>query len=203
MDDVMRRGNAVGPLVESWRSLDEQRRRFQGELDGLRQLSRSDTRLKTIVDKKSPEFAFARDELKALSTKIKEGEAKLDQLERDVEDLLLSIPNAPHASVPVGDDESANVVLHSWGDKPAFAFEPKAHWDVGEALGILDFVGGDVRALAGDIDDPAGLRIRIDSSFLKDFSELHVLSHRLRFIVPTPEHYHHTRIESTTICKYF
>jgi seryl-tRNA synthetase len=142
MDDVMRRGNAVAPLVESWRSLDEQRRRFQGELDGLRQLSRSDTRLKTIVDKKSPEFALARDELKALSTKIKEGEAKLDQLERDVEDRLLSIPNAPHASVPVGDDESANVVLHSWGDKPTFAFAPKAHWDVGEALGILDFAGG-------------------------------------------------------------
>jgi seryl-tRNA synthetase len=142
MDDVMRRGNAVAPLVESWRSLDEQRRRFQGELDGLRQLSRSDTRLKTIVDKKSPEFALARDELKALSTKIKEGEAKLNQLERDVEDKLLSIPNAPHSSVPVGDDESANVVLHSWGDKPTFAFAPKAHWDVGEALGILDFAGG-------------------------------------------------------------
>jgi seryl-tRNA synthetase len=44
--------------------------------------------------------------------------------------------------VPVGDDEAANVVHHTWGDKPTFAFAPKAHWDVGEALGILDFAGG-------------------------------------------------------------
>ena len=142
MADVLRRGNAVAPLVESWRSLDEQRRRLQGDLDGLRQQSNADTRMKSIVDKKSPEFAQARDEMKALSTAIKEGTTKLNQLERDVEDLLLSIPNAPHASVPVGDDESANPVLHTWGEKPAFAFAPKAHWDVGEALGILDFVGG-------------------------------------------------------------
>jgi seryl-tRNA synthetase len=142
MDDVLRRGNAVAPLVESWRSLDEQRRRFQGELDGLRQQANTDSRMKTIADKKSPEFAQARDEMKALSTAIKEGTLKLNQLERDVEDLLLSIPNAPHASVPVGDDEAANVVHHTWGDKPAFAFAPKAHWDVGEALGILDFTGG-------------------------------------------------------------
>src|SRR5450432_3738379 len=142
MDDVLRRGNEVVPLVARWRSLDEQRRRFQGELDGLRQQLNADTRMKTIADKKSPEFAQARDEMKALSTAIKEGTTKLNQLERDSEAALLLIPNAPHSSVPVGDDETANPVLHTWGDKPTFAFEPKPHWDVGEALGILDFAGG-------------------------------------------------------------
>ncbi|MEO8552950.1 MAG: serine--tRNA ligase [Kofleriaceae bacterium] len=142
MDDVLRRGGAFATQVEAWKSLDEHRRKLQGDLDGLRQRLKAANQGMAKLDKKSPEFAQTRDELKTLSTTIKEGETQLSQLERDVEGVLLTIPNAPHASVPVGDDESANPVLHTWGTKPSFEFQPKAHWDVGEALGILDFAGG-------------------------------------------------------------
>jgi seryl-tRNA synthetase len=142
MEDVLRRGGEVQQLVEAWRSIDEQRRKLQGELDGTRQRRNAANEGMAKLDKKSPEFATTRDELKALSTRIKEGEAQLSQLERDSEGLLLTIPNAPHSSVPEGADESANPVVHTWGDKPAFAFKAKPHWDVGEALGILDFAGG-------------------------------------------------------------
>ncbi|MCC6555152.1 MAG: serine--tRNA ligase, partial [Polyangiaceae bacterium] len=91
------------------------------------------------LDKKSPEFAAKREELKALSARIKEGEQRLGEAEKRLSDLLAGVPNVPHASVPDGAGSDDNVVVRTWGEKPAFSFEPKAHWDVGAALGILDF----------------------------------------------------------------
>jgi seryl-tRNA synthetase len=142
MDDVLRRGGDVATTVGSWKSLDERRRKLQAELDTSRQQSNAANKRVKDLDKKSPEFAAAIAELKPLAAKIKQGEAELAQLEREVAEQLLGIPNAPHASVPVGTSEADNPVLHTWGTKPTFAFAPKPHWEIGEALGILDFAAG-------------------------------------------------------------
>jgi seryl-tRNA synthetase len=142
MDAVLRRGGEIATAVREWKMLDERRRRLQSELDTSRQRRNSESERMAKLDKKSPEFTTARDELKTLSTKIKEGEGELASLEAESQARLLGIPNAPHASVPDGTDESANAVLHTWGDKPAFDFAPKAHWELGEALGILDAEAG-------------------------------------------------------------
>ncbi|HEX4453841.1 MAG TPA: serine--tRNA ligase [Kofleriaceae bacterium] len=142
MDDVLRRGPEVGPTVAAWKSLDEARRKLQNELDTARQQRNAGSDRMAKLDKKSAEFASARDELKALSTKIKDGEAELARLETESENGLFVIPNAPHASVPTGTSEHDNVPHHTWGEKPSFAFAPKPHWEVGEALGILDFNAG-------------------------------------------------------------
>jgi seryl-tRNA synthetase len=142
MDDVLRRGPEVGPVVAAWKSLDEARRKLQNELDTARQQRNAGSDRMAKLDKKSAEFASARDELKALSTKIKDGEAELARLEAESETALFVIPNAPHASVPTGTGEHDNVPHHTWGEKPSFAFAPKPHWEVGEALGILDYNAG-------------------------------------------------------------
>ncbi|HEY1549902.1 MAG TPA: serine--tRNA ligase [Kofleriaceae bacterium] len=142
MDDVLRRGPDVGPAVAAWKSLDEARRKLQNELDTARQQRNAGSDRMAKLDKKSAEFASARDELKSLSTKIKESEAELARLEAESEAALFVIPNAPHASVPSGTSEHDNVEHHKWGTKPSFDFAPKPHWEVGEALGILDFNAG-------------------------------------------------------------
>ena len=143
MDDVLRRGDPdVAAGVSAWKVLDEKRRRLQGELDGLRQQRNAANEKMSKLDKKGPEFAAARDELKTLSGRIKTGEAELQQVETDWEQSLFALPNAPHASVPTGTTEADNPVLHTWGHKPTFAFAPKPHWEVGEQLGILDFEAG-------------------------------------------------------------
>ncbi|CAN5478288.1 serine--tRNA ligase [soil metagenome] len=142
MDDVLRRGGEVAKVVGAWKILDEQRRKLQGELDGFRKQRNAANEGMAKADKKSPEFATMRDELKALSSRIKEGEAQLTLLEGQSEAELLNIPNAPHASVPDGASEADNPLLHTWGDKPSFAFQPRPHWEVGEQLGILDFNAG-------------------------------------------------------------
>jgi len=143
MDDVLRRGDPdVAAGVSAWKVLDEKRRRLQGELDGLRQQRNAANEKMSKLDKKGPEFAGARDELKTLSGRIKTGEAELQQVETDWEQSLFALPNGPHASVPTGTSEADNPVLHTWGHKPTFAFAPKPHWEVGEQLGILDFEAG-------------------------------------------------------------
>ena len=143
MDDVLRRGAAdVAARVAGWRSTDERRRKLQGELDSLRQTRNAANEKMARLDKKSAEFAAARDAMKALAARIKDGEAELAGLEAEVEQQLLMIPNAPHASVPVGAGEAENPVLHVWGEKPVFDFTPRPHDDLGKALGVFDFEGG-------------------------------------------------------------
>ncbi|HEY4182849.1 MAG TPA: serine--tRNA ligase [Kofleriaceae bacterium] len=142
MDDVLRRGGDVANVVAAWRSLDERRKKLQAELDEKRASRNAANERMAKLDKKSAEFATARDEMKAIATAIKEGEQELTQLETMSQQKLMLIPNAPHASVPEGADEHANVEHHKWGTKPTFAFQPKAHWEVGEGLGILDFEAG-------------------------------------------------------------
>jgi seryl-tRNA synthetase len=141
MDDVLRRGGDVATLVNAWKSVDAQRRQLQGELDRMRAERNAANEQMAKLDKKSPEFAAARDRLKELSQKIKAGEADEVRIGEDSRQQLMRIPNAPHASVPDGAGEGDNPVHHVWGEKPAIA-SPKQHWEIGEALGILDFEAG-------------------------------------------------------------
>lgn len=83
--------------------------------------------------------AAARSQLKALKADIKSRETEQDQAQEDMEQLLLTVPNLAHDSVPTGKDESENRIERLVGEKPSFDFEPQAHWDIGEHLGILDF----------------------------------------------------------------
>lgn len=76
---------------------------------------------------------------KALAAKIAELEREITTVEAKIEEMALLLPNIPHESVPIGRDSSENVVVRTWGEIPKFDFEPKPHWDIGEALQILDF----------------------------------------------------------------
>ncbi|HWU85964.1 MAG TPA: serine--tRNA ligase [Kofleriaceae bacterium] len=142
MDDVLRRGGDVATSVTEWKGLNDRRKELQSKLDRLREERNKANDGMAKLDKKSPEFAAARDELKTKAAQIKEGEAELARLETESQARLLAIPNAPHASVPDGAGEQDNPVIHTWGEKPAFAFEPQPHWDLGRRLGILDFDAG-------------------------------------------------------------
>src|SRR5690606_33292963 len=81
----------------------------------------------------------ARGQMRALAQETKGQEARLAEIEAQLQQILLELPNLPDASVPVGADETDNVVVRTWGEKPAFAFAPKEHDRLGEDLGLLDF----------------------------------------------------------------
>ncbi len=78
-------------------------------------------------------------EIADLKSFVQSGEEVERQLDQELTDLLSGIPNLPHPDVPVGEDESANVEHHTSGQKPAMDFEPRQHFELGEALGLMDF----------------------------------------------------------------
>lgn len=139
LDEVLRRGPEAAEMIIQFKELEQQRKALQGRLDELRAERNAANQRMAKADKKSPEFAIERDKLRELSNEIKIGENTLAELEETSRAWHMVIPNAPHGSVPDGHDESSNRVEAVWGEKPSLGFTAKPHWEVGEALGILDF----------------------------------------------------------------
>ena len=125
--------------IDRFLDLDAERRRIIVQVETLKNqrnvASQEIAKLKKNKQDASPQI----DAMKRVGDEIKRLDERLGGIESDLRNLELYFPNVPHESVPVGADESANRVERTWGEKPEFNFTPKAHWDIGEALGILDF----------------------------------------------------------------
>ena len=78
-------------------------------------------------------------EMREVGEDIKKLDEELRTVESSLDKIMLSIPNIPHESVPVGETEDDNVEVRKWGELPEFSFEPKPHWDIADQLDILDF----------------------------------------------------------------
>jgi seryl-tRNA synthetase len=135
------------------------------------------------LDKKSPEFAQKREELKALGATIKEGEQRLAELDKRLGELLAGVPNVPDPSVPDGAGGEDNVVVRTWGDKPSFSFEPKAHWDLGAALGILDFERA-AKLSGSRFTVLFGAAARLERALISFMLDLHTREHGYLEVLP-------------------
>ena len=124
--------------LSGFTTLDQQRRDLLSESEGLKaEKNQVSALIGKTKDKSQVQTEIA--QMKEVSAQIKELDDQLRSVEDDLNALLMGVPNIPHELSPVGQSEDDNVEVRTWGDKPEFAFEPKAHWDVGEDLGILDF----------------------------------------------------------------
>jgi seryl-tRNA synthetase len=121
---------------------------------------------------RADEAAAMKDEVRAVNEGIAADSAVLDQVEQDVLDLLMTAPNLPDASVPVGEDETGNVEVRRWGTPRVFDFEPQAHWDLGPALGIIDFERA-VKIAKSRFVLMAGLGARLERSLINLFLDSH------------------------------
>jgi seryl-tRNA synthetase len=125
--------------VDRFLELDAERRRTISHVETLKN-QRNVASQEIAQLKKNKQDASAQIEaMKSVGDEIKQLDERLGVIEDELHNLELYFPNVPHDSVPVGADDSANRVERMWGQKPRFNFTPKAHWDIGEALGILDF----------------------------------------------------------------
>ncbi|HCE80403.1 MAG TPA: serine--tRNA ligase, partial [Thermodesulfobacterium commune] len=127
--------------VEEILSLDQQRRELLQKVESLRHLRKEKSEQIGRLKKqgKDEEANLLAQEVKKIGEELKTLEAELSQVENNLQEKLLYLPNIPHETVPVGKDDSENVVVKRWGEPPEFEFEPKPHWEIGENLGILDF----------------------------------------------------------------
>ncbi|HKM38934.1 MAG TPA: serine--tRNA ligase, partial [bacterium] len=118
---------------------DEKRRQLLAEVEQLKarrnRESEEIARLKKAGQAATDIIASMRE----LSEQVKTMDEQVRQVEEELTEILLYIPNIPHQTVPEGETDADNVVVRSWGEPPMFDFEPKAHWDLGTKLDILDF----------------------------------------------------------------
>ncbi len=125
--------------LDRFLELDEKRRRLIQQIEELRSKRNTVSQQIGKIKKEGGDATSLITEMKQVGEEIKGLEAQLDTIEDEIQKIMLSIPNIPHESVPVGKDEEDNVVVKRWGDIPEFSFKPLPHWEIGEKTGILDF----------------------------------------------------------------
>jgi len=133
------RGLDPEAILVPFAALDAKRKALIPAVEGLKrdQNAAGEDVARAKKEGRDPSAIFASN--KARGQQIKELEAQLDGVDGERTALLMTVPNLPHASVPVGKTADDNVEVRRHGTPPAFDFEPKPHWDLGPALGILDF----------------------------------------------------------------
>ena len=144
LDEVRQRLSLRGQNIDldQFVRIDGERRKAIQEWEQLRALQK---KFSDDVSKKKRDGQDAADliaEMKKVSQELKDLDGIVQEKEKTLNDFLLTVPNLPHTTVPVGKESAENAEVRRWGDIPKFGFEPKAHWDIGEELGILDFKTG-------------------------------------------------------------
>ena len=136
---AMRNRNAdMDTKIDKILAIDEQRREITGKAESMKSEQNSVSKKIPEIKKAGGDVSEIMSQMKVLSDKISEYNQELSALEEKQRSILLSIPNIPHSSVPVGKDDSDNVEVRRWGEPTKFDFEPKPHWDLGKDLDILD-----------------------------------------------------------------
>jgi len=156
--------------------LDLERRQTAGRVEDLKHTRNktSDRIAQMKREGKTPDSLLS--EMKSLSEEIKSIDDRLRNLEEDLKNTLLSLPNLPHNSVPLGKDEGDNKEVKRWGKPPEFNFKPKPHWDIGEALGILDFERG-AKIAGARFVLYKGWGARLERSLINFMIDLHIKEH--------------------------
>jgi seryl-tRNA synthetase len=125
-------------------ALDEQRRRLLGEVEALKaQRNRVSKEIGVLLgQKKLPDAEARKTETRQIGERIAELDQTVGDTERTRDEVLLRLPNLPHASVPVGHSAEENLLVRTWGDQPTHAFKPKSHVELCETLRLVDFARG-------------------------------------------------------------
>ncbi len=139
-ESLQKRGQSIdlSPLD----SLNLKRKNLQVEFDTLRAKQNQSSAEIQKLQKAKQDASAILSEMQGISKRLKEISPELTEVEKEIENFLLHVPNIPHADVPVGKSSEDNPVIRSWGEKPQFSFKPKEHPELGEKLDILDFERG-------------------------------------------------------------
>ena len=122
--------------------LDEASRKLQTEVNHLRAKRNSASEAIGLAKKAEKDASDAIKQTRKLGDRLKEIESKFQKIDKKLNDLLYQTPNPPHESSPKGSDENDNVEIRTWGEKPTFSFQPKAHLEIVDNLALLDFQRG-------------------------------------------------------------
>jgi len=154
-------------------AFDERRRSLLTEVEALRARRNEVSREIGKTGERPPQLI---EEMRQIGDLIKSLEEQLKDVEGQLNDLLLRVPNIPHPGVPTGKDESGNIEVRSWGEARKLDFVPKPHWELGESLGIIDFERGS--KLSGTrFYVLKGLGAHLQRALISFMLDLHVQEH--------------------------
>ncbi|MBC8062589.1 MAG: serine--tRNA ligase [Clostridiaceae bacterium] len=164
-------------------TLDEKRRQILVDVENLKgkrnQESAEIAKMKKAGEDTESLFA----DMKKLSDEIKNFDVELAQVDEKIEYFMMRLPNTPNAMVPVGKSEADNLEVRRWGEPRKFDFEPKAHWDLGTNLDILDFERAG-KVTGSRFTFGKGLGARLERSIISYFLDTHTEKHGYKEILP-------------------
>lgn len=176
------RGEDISEL-DHFGELDERRRKIINEVEQLKAKKNEVSQQIPQLKKEGKNADEAIKEMREVGDKIKAMDSELNEIEEKLQNILLSIPNVPHESVPVGEDEEDNIVHRTWGDVTEFGYEPQPHWDIATGLGILDFEKA-AKVTGSRFVFYKGLGARLERALLNFMMDLHADEHGYEEILP-------------------
>jgi seryl-tRNA synthetase len=181
--EQMARNRGVTLDLDGFRALDAERRSLIQSVDNLK-AERNRANEEIARRKRNQEDAselLAR--MKQVSDEIKQGDERINELDGDLRAFLLTVPNVPNPSVPVGSSAADNVEVRRWGAPPEFSFAPKSHLELGENAGILDFEAA-ARIAGARFGLYKGLGAKLERALATFFLDLHTREHGYTEIFP-------------------
>ena len=173
--------NTDAPIDEIL-ELDKQRREILKELEELRHRRKVVSKEIPAVKDEAKRQELS-EEMRQVRERISELEEKLRVVEEKLYEDLLWVPNMPHPKVPVGKDETENVVVRTWGEPREFDFEPLPHWELGERLGIIDFERG-VKISGSRFYVLKGLGAKLQRALINWMLDVHINEHGYTEVYP-------------------
>jgi len=164
-------------------SLDEKRRELIQEVENLKQKRNAESRKIGQMIKSGQDPVKIKDDVRQIGERISELDKRLEEIQGELKNLLLRVPNIPHPSVPIGEDDSANQIIKEWGEKKEFSFKPKPHWELGEKLGLFDLQCAAKLASSGFILFK-NLGARLERALINFMIDLHTKKHNYIEVSP-------------------
>jgi seryl-tRNA synthetase len=177
------RGLDVDKALEGITTLETARRRLIQELESLKREQNASGDQIAQAKRRGEDTAAIQEANKARNAHIKQITVQLDSVEHQRNAALNGLPNLPHATVPVGANADQNVEVRRHGEPRAFDFEPQAHWDLGPALGIIDFERG-TKLAGARFTVLAGAGARLSRALINFMLDLHTREHGYREVEP-------------------
>lgn len=169
--------------LDQFTELDTKRRSLLQEVEVLKKEQNQTSKQIPMMKKEGKDVSGVFEEMKALSDKIKTFDTQIREVDEQLNNLLLTIPNIPHPSVPKGDTDEDNVEVRKFGEPNQFEFEPKAHWDIGENLDILDFEKG-AKVTGARFVMYKGLGARLERALMNYMLDMHTEKHGYTEVFP-------------------
>ncbi|MBI2956425.1 MAG: serine--tRNA ligase [Acidobacteria bacterium] len=169
--------------LDAFLRIDAQRRQAITDVEGLKaERNRANAEIGRLKKERQDASALML-RMKEVSAQIKQLDQRADELDAQVRQWLLTLPNLPHESVPVGRSPAENAEVRRWGTPPAFDFEPKPHWDSGVSLGLLDFERASKMAGARFVVY-TGLGARLERALADFMLDVHGREHGYHEVLP-------------------